>query len=240
MNAILISDDSQVIEMAESSLRLRWPHNQPTVATTATNGLEAAEHDSPDVVLIHPSYTDMTLSETMRKLREISDIPVLVLSDQGDEMEAVSALELGADDYVRLPCELTEVMARVWALLRRASSFQRPEEERTLHSGNLLLNPVSCQVFLGDRQVALTSTEFQLLHLLMKNRGSVVTHHTIETSIWGADADSSCLAKKYVQRLRSKLSDGSQDHRWIMNVHGTGYRFVGPVEALGEIVISSN
>ncbi len=141
MKSILISDDSRVTEMAELSLRLRWPHNKPTVATTATNGLESAENDSPDVVLIHPSYTDMTLSETMRKIREFSDIPVLVLSDQGDEMEAVSALELGADDYVRLPCELPEVMARVWALLRRASSSQRPEEDRPIHSGNLLLNP---------------------------------------------------------------------------------------------------
>ena len=68
MKSILISDDSRITEMAELSLRLRWPHNKPTVATTATSGLESAENDSPDVVLIHPSYTDMTLSETMKPL----------------------------------------------------------------------------------------------------------------------------------------------------------------------------
>ena len=99
---------------------MRWPDLVPMVATRATEGLELVAQESPDMVLLHPSFTDMTLSQAIQELCCFSNVPLIVLGCQGDTMEAVTALTLGADDYVRLPCKLIELTTRVWALLRRA------------------------------------------------------------------------------------------------------------------------
>ncbi len=192
--------------------------------------MELVEQESPDVVLLHPTFSDMSLAEAVQELRRFSNAPLLVLSHQGSETEIVTALELGADDYVRLPCDMTEMMARVWALLRRAGAIARQEGERPLRSGQLLVNPITYEVFLGDQRVVLTSTEFRLLHLLLKNRGIVVSHQTLGRTLWGDQVDSSGLVKKYVQRVRQKLGDTAREPSWIVSIHGMGYRFIGPSE----------
>ncbi len=182
------------------------------------------------MVLLHPTFSDMSLAEAVQELRRFSNVPLLVLGHQGSETEIVTALQLGADDYVRLPCDMTEMMARVWALLRRTGAIARQEEERPLRSGDLLVNPITYEVFLGDRRLVLTSTEFRLLHLLLKNRGIVVSHDTLGRTLWGEEVDSSGLVKKYVQRVRQKLGDTAREPSWIVSIHGMGYRFVGPSE----------
>ena len=113
MKAVFIGADAQTAEMAGLSLRLRWPDSTPLIANDADKGLELVEQESPDVVLLHPSFTDMSLSESIRELRRFSNVPLLVLGLSGGEMEVVTALETGADEYVSLPCDLTELMARV-------------------------------------------------------------------------------------------------------------------------------
>ena len=228
MKVVFIGADPQTAEMAGLSLRLRWPDTAPVVATTAAAGMELVEQVSPEVVLLHPTFSDMSLAEAVQGLRRFSNVPLLVLSHQGSETEVVTALELGADDYVRLPCDLTEMMARVWALLRRIGAIARQEEEKPLRSGQLLVNPITYEVFLGDQRVVLTSTEFRLLHLLLKNRGIVVSHQTLGETLWGDEVDSTGLVKKYVQRVRQKLGDTIHEPHWIVSIHGTGYRFVGP------------
>ena len=94
-------------------------------------------------------------------------------------------------------------------------------------SGALLLNPATYEVLLHGKRMALTSTEFRLLHLLLKNRGTVATHRFLELALWGDRVDSSALVKKYIQRLRRKLGDDPQEPEWIANVYGVGYRFLG-------------
>jgi DNA-binding response OmpR family regulator len=143
-------------------------------------------------------------------------------------MEVITSLELGADDYVRLPCDLTEIMVRIGALLRRVGIHPSADSEGPLSSGRLLINPANYEVFLGDQRISLTSTEFRLLHLLVKNRGTVVAHQTLERALWGEQVDSSRLVKKYVQRLRQKLEDDAREPCWVASVHGVGYRFIGP------------
>ncbi len=228
MQFVFIGNDQQTAEMAGLSIRLRWPNATPIVATTAGEGFEIVEEVSPDMVLLHPSFTDMSLPKAIQELRRFSNVPLLTMGQQASEMEVVTALELGADDYVRLPCELTEMMARIWALLRRVAAKTYHEGERPVRSGEMFINPSTYEVFLGDRQIMLTSTEFRVLYLLVKNRGSVVSHQTLERTIWGDQADSSGLVKKYVQRLRQKLGDTAQDSCWVASVHGVGYRFMGP------------
>ena len=229
MKAAFIGADPRTADLATLAVHLRWPDVTPMVTTTAAEGLEMVERESPDVVLLHPDFTDMTLDNTIRELRRLTDVPVLVLGHQRDEMELVTALELGADDYVRLPCDLTEIMIRIWALLRRFGLRSSPEAEGALSSGRLTINPSTYEVFLADQRVTLTSTEFSLLLLLVRNRGTVVAHQTLERAFWGGQADSSSLVKKYVQRLRRKLGDDAREPSWIASVHGLGYRFIGPL-----------
>ena len=212
---------------------MRWPDSTPLVATTASAGLELVEQESPDVVPLNPTFSDMSLVEAVQTLRRSSNVPLLILGDQASETEIVTALELGADDYIRLPCDMTEMMLRVWVLLRRVG-IARQEEEKPLRSGDLLVNPITYEVFLGDRRLVLTSTEFRLLHLLLKNRGIVLSYQTLGSSLWGDEVDSSGQVKKYVGRVRRKLGDTVEQPRWIVSVHGTGYRFVGPTEDTWE------
>ena len=161
-------------------------------------------------------------------MRNFSNVPLLVLGRQGDEMEVVASLEMGADDYVRLPCDLTELTTRIWALLRRVGAGISYESESPMQSGRLLVNPATYEAFLGDQRVTLTSTEFRLLYLLVKNWGIVLARQTLERTLWGEQVDSSGLVKKYVQRLRHKLGDDAREPFWIASVHGVGYRFIGP------------
>jgi len=228
MKVVYIGVDVRTSEIATLAIHLRWPDVTPQIVTTALEGIEAVERTQPDVVLIHPGFDDLTLSRAIQEIRRFSQVPLLVLGRDGDEMEVITSLELGADDYVRLPCDLPEIMVRIGALLRRVGIRPSNESEGPLNSGSLFINPANYEVFLGDQRISLTSTEFRLLHLLVKNRGTVVAHQTLERALWGDQVDSSRLVKKYVQRLRQKLEDDAREPCWVASVHGVGYRFIGP------------
>lgn len=228
MKVVFIGRDSRTAEIASLSVRLRWPDATLCHADSSGRGLELVEQDWPDMVLLQPDGSDVPLAAAIHDLRAFSNVPLLVLGHQGDEMEAISSLELGADDYVRLPCDLTELTTRIWALLRRAGTATSYESEGPTVSGRLLINPASYEAFLGPQRLALTTTEFRLLHLLVKNWGIVVSRQTLERTLWRDQTDSYDLVKKYIQRLRHKLGDDAREPFWIASVHGVGYRFVGP------------
>jgi len=105
---------------------LRWPDAVLKCAGNAKEGLELVEQEWPNIVLLHPTPQETPLSEVIQELRSFSNVPLMVLGNKGNDMEVVTSLELGADDYVRLPCDLTELTTRIWALLRRASGTATP------------------------------------------------------------------------------------------------------------------
>jgi two-component system KDP operon response regulator KdpE len=234
MKVVYIGVDVRTSEIATLAIHLRWPNVTPQIITSANDGIEAVEQTQPDVVLLHPDFEDLTLNAAIQEIRRFSQVPLLVLGRDGDEMEVITSLELGADDYVRLPCDLTEIMVRIGALLRRTGIHPSADSEGPLSSGRLFINPANYEVFLGEQRISLTSTEFRLLHLLVKNRGTVVAHQTLERALWGEQVDSSRLVKKYVQRLRQKLEDDAREPCWVASVHGVGYRFIGPPPSATE------
>jgi DNA-binding response OmpR family regulator len=239
LNVVYIGADARTAEIALLATHLRWPEVTPLVAATAGEGLELVEQELPDLVLLCPDFTDLAMSTAIRELRYFTNAPLLLLGYRGDEMEVGTSLESGADDYVRMPCDLTELMVRVWVLLRRAGVPSPHRHEEPLSSGPLFINPATYEVFLGGQPVTLTSTEFRLLHLLIKNRGAVVTRHTLEQTLWREPVDGHGLIKKYVQRLRRKLGDDAREPTWISSVHGVGYRFIGPGSTHVEVGITS-
>jgi len=234
MKAVFIGVNDRTWDIASLALRLRWPDSTMLRAATAGRGLELVELEWPDMVLMHPDFTDIPHGQAIQDLRRFSNVPMMVLGHQGDEMEAITSLELGADDYVRLPCDLTELTTRIWALLRRSGQGASYESEGPLVSGRLLVNPGTYEAFMGGERLALTNTEFRLLHLMVKNWGIVMSRGNLERTLWGDQADSYGLVKKYVQRLRQKLGDDAREPYWIASVHGVGYRFIGPTPSTIE------
>lgn len=173
--AVFIGADPQVAEIVRLGICLRWPNVTPMVATTGTGGLELVKEESPDLVILRPDFPDKSLTEVIRELREFSDVPLVVVNHQSNELESATALEAGADEYIQLPCELSELTFKVWSLMRRTEGRNAGEDEEPLIGGDLKVNPSTHEVFIGGREVSLTPAEFQLTQLLVKNKGAVVS-----------------------------------------------------------------
>ena len=199
IKVLIIGADPQTGEVIGLSIGRRWPDAKSWVRTTAADGLEMVEQTSPDVVLLYSGLPDMALAEAIRGLRRISNAPLLVLGRQGGETEVVTALQRGADDYVKLPCGTTELMARISCLLRRAGSIVLQEEEKLLLSSSMVLNPATYEVVMGDRRVMLTSTEFRLLNRLLSNSFAAEFHERLENKTKGEQEERSGPLEEYAQ-----------------------------------------
>ena len=201
----------------------------PTVATTGARGLELVREESPDLVLLKPDLPDRTLPEIIRELRSFSDVPLVVLNHQSNGLEPVTALEAGADEYIQLPCELSEITFKVWSLMRRTEG-KAAKGGGLLTDGGVTVDPSTHEVHLGDRKVSLTPAEFQLAHLLVKSKGAVVSRSEIEKELAKAGLGASGSVKQHIMRLRRKFDDDAKDPKWFANVPGVGYRFIGGSE----------
>lgn len=145
------------------AFRLRWPDATSLVAAYGSGGLKLIEQESPDIGLIHPDFTDMTLTHLIKEFQSFTNLPLIVMGYRADEMEVVTSLEMGADDYVRLPCDLTELMVRIWALLRRAEmKSNQADGTGRLTCGPLSINSSTYEVILHEQRIILSSTEFHL------------------------------------------------------------------------------
>lgn len=225
MKVLFFSQDGDIVEQLGLALRLRWPDLKPLIASEGHVGLEVIEREEPDISIICGNLTDITVWETIKEIRRFSDVPIIVALEGENEMDVVKALEQGADDFIRLPCNLTEFMARAVALLRRVGLTKQRSDESPIRCGELLINPATYEVFLGQSRLVLTPTEFKLLYLLAKNRHVTLTQEFIQRVIWSEDIEAGEALKKYIQRLRKKLGDDARNPIWIKTVHGVGYRF---------------
>ena len=228
--ALFIGADPQVAEIVRLGICLRWPQVIPTVATTGTRGLELIREESPDLVLLKPDLPDKSLPEVIRELREFSDVPLVVLNHQSNELEPVTALEAGADEYIQLPCELSEITFKIWSLMRRTEGRKAGETGELLISGDVRVDPSTHEVYLQGRKVSLTPAEFQLTYLLVKNNGAVVSRAEIEKALAKAGFGAAGSVKQHIMRLRRKFGDNAKNPLWFANVPGVGYRFIGGSE----------
>lgn len=225
MKVLFFCQDGAKAEQLVLALRLRWPDLRPLIASQGHIGLEVIEREEPELAIICENLQDMGVWTIIKETRRFSDLPIMVAIEGESELEVVKALELGADDFIRLPCNLMEVMARAVALIRRVGLTKQRSDESPIRCGELLINPGTYEVFLGDSRLVLTPTEFKLLYLLAKNRHVTLTQEFIQRIIWADDIEAGEALKKYVQRLRKKLGDDARNPIWIKTVHGVGYRF---------------
>lgn len=186
--------------------------------------LETLRAKPPDLILLDlmlPGLDGLELCRMLKRDPSTSEVPIVMLTAKGDEVDRIVGLELGADDYVAKPFSPREVVLRVKAVLRRATESREPQEE--IRAGTLRLDVPGHRLFVGDEEVALTATEFRLLHMLMERAGRVLTREVLLTDGWGyaEDVDSRTV-DTHVRRLRHKL--GPEAER-IETVIGVGYRF---------------
>lgn len=235
MKTLFIGGDPRIADLITAGLRIRWPEAVLIIAETATMGLTLLERERPALLILKPDFTDMTLAMAVKEVRLFSSIPMLVLDENDNKLDAVMSLEFGADDYMRLPCDLIEITSKIGALLRRTRGTSSFMAQAAMVSGPLLLRPATAEAMMDNKLLKLTDTEFSLLYLLMKNHGMVVTHQSISREIWSDQVDCSGVIKTYVQRIRRKLGDSGKQPTWILSVKGLGYRFIGPSPTIPRV-----
>jgi DNA-binding response OmpR family regulator len=188
-------------------------------------GIRALKADPPDIVILDVMLPDMDGFAVCRKVRESSRIPIIMLTARGDVTDRIVGLELGADDYVPKPFEPRELMARMQAVLRRAAGAG-PEDR--IRVGPLEVNWTTSSVHLDGQVVSLTSAEFELLGLLMRNRGRVLSRDRIIDQTRGIDWDAYDRSiDVLISRVRQKLGDDPRQPVFIRTVRGLGYSFIG-------------
>ena len=215
MSKVLIVDDDAHIR---ASLRrtLAFEGYQVREADDGTGALEAALDELPDLVILDVMLPGIDGVEVCRRLREVNDVPILMLTAREGTSSQVEGLDAGADDYLVKPFVKDELLARIRALLRRRS----PDGPRTYQVSDLVLDDRSHTVFRGERLVELTPREFELLRFLMRHPGEVIPHSRLLAAIWGYQ-DSRVL-DVYVRYVRTKL-EAAGERRLVHTVRGVGY-----------------
>ena len=220
---VLVCDDEPHIVRALQAV-LREAGFETLPAYTAAEALDVASLRPPDAAIIDLVLPDETGIDVCRRLREWSEMPIIVLSAVGEEDQKVRALEAGADDYVTKPFGPRELVARLQAVLRRAGSAP---DEPTITVDGLEVDLAARVVRRAGEEVHLTPIEFDLLRVLVRNRGRLLTHRALLTEVWGpAYADDTQTLRTHIARLRRKLEPaGDRGPRYIRTDPGIGYRF---------------
>ena len=194
-------------------------------AAAGREALSLAASHRPDLMVLDLGLPELSGFEVLERLREWSDLPVLVLTVQDEEDDKVRALDLGADDYVTKPFGLPEFLARVRAALRRAARGK--DSEALFTAGDLEVDREAHQVRVAGEEVHLTATEYALLLVLVRHAGRVVTHRTLLREVWGPNATEQVqYLRVYLRQIRRKLRAGSEGAEIIATEPGVGYRLL--------------
>jgi two-component system, OmpR family, response regulator RegX3 len=208
---------------------------ESAVARTAEEGISLAGDVRPDLVLLDVMLPDGSGYDVCRELRRGSDVPIIMLTARGEETDRIVGLEVGADDYVLKPFSARELVARIRAVLRRARASEPPAAEETLAVGEVCLDPARHEVTCAGITVDLTRKEFDVLRLLMRNAGAVVSRERLIEDVWDVNwFGPTKTLDVHVSALRRKLGDDPAAPRYVHTVRGVGFRFAAPSELAPE------
>ena len=220
---LLIEDEPQMCRFLRITLQ---SHGYRLVeAAAGQEGLMEAATRNPDIVLLDLGLPDLDGIEVVGRLREWSEVPIVVLSAREQEQDKIKALDAGADDYLTKPFGAGELLARIRVALRHKSIQQAGQRDSAFVLDNLRVDLVKRAVFLNDREVHLTPIEYRLLAVLIKYAGRVITHSQLLKEVWGpAYATQTQYLRVYMAQLRHKLETDPARPRFFMNEPGVGYR----------------
>ncbi|MBX3083132.1 MAG: response regulator transcription factor [Anaerolineae bacterium] len=222
---LVIDDEETTVQLITMLLERRG--YEVIKAYRAEDGLRKAYRTHPDLVLLDIMMPDMDGWELCRRLRELSDVPIIFLTARTEVKDVVRGLELGADDYVVKPYDNDELVARIKAHLRRAPT-PPVSEELVFDGGEFRINFMNREVRVHNKQVHLTPKEFNLLGVLVRNSGRVITRSELVKEAWGPEyGDAIDSLKLYVHYLRQKIENDPNRPDYILTSRGVGYRFAG-------------
>jgi DNA-binding response OmpR family regulator len=223
---LVVDDEPRMIGFIRMNLELEG--YQVLEAHTGLEALEVIRTQLPDLVLLDVMMPELDGFETLRMLREFSNIPVIMLTAKGEEDDKVYGLELGADDYVTKPFGSRELSSRVRAVLRRADMPSAAPEEAILKiDDRLSVDFNRREVIVNGEHIKLRPTEYRLLYHLIENAGWTVEHKQLLAKVWGYEyRDETHYVRLYVNYLREKIEEDPSNPKYILTERGIGYRFV--------------
>jgi two-component system KDP operon response regulator KdpE len=230
MKVLFVGDSEELLQAMSIILRVRWRELHLIHAIEARQATQLIHKEQPDIVMLQVDAASPDDFDLIGQIRSFSEVPLIALSQSKDVMDKVRALEMGADDWIP-PSSPMEYIAKVNAILRRCSPLGDGYTASYL-CGKLSINYATHDVYVDGTLVRLTPIEYRILHQLVRNEGSVVSHTNLLNRVWGPHygADPEFL-KKYIYRLRSKIEEDPADPKIICTRRGVGYIFITPSDS---------
>src|SRR4030043_2232222 len=220
---LLIEDEPQMLRLLRIILQSQG--SGVVESPTGQEGLMQAATRAPDIILLDLGLPDIDGLEVTRRLREWSDIPIIVLSAREQEQDKIKALDAGADDYLTKPFGAGELLARIRVAIRHRAIREAGQQELVFILDNLRVDLARRQVFLNEKEVHLTPIEYKLLTVLIKNAGKVLTHRQLLKEVWGPSyLTETQYLRVYMTQLRHKLEADPARPVFLINEPGVGYR----------------
>lgn len=221
---LVVDDEPRIVEAVGMNLELEGYQ-----VSSASNGYEALQKltkDLPDLVILDVMMPEVDGFETLRKIREVSTVPVIMLTVRGEEIDKVKGLDLGADDYITKPFNPKELVLRIRAVLRRVEMPSPVPKTEIRVDDNLSIDFSRCKVIIKGKEVHLRPTEYRLLYHLVSNAGQVLTHETLLRRVWGYEyREEDHYLWLYITYLRRKIEEDPKHPKYILSERGIGYRF---------------
>jgi DNA-binding response OmpR family regulator len=223
---ILVVDDEKLI-VKGIRFSLEQDGMEVDCAYDGEEALQAAKQTEYDVVLLDVMLPKLTGFEVCQQIREFSNMPIIMLTAKGDDMDKILGLEYGADDYITKPFNILEVKARIKAIIRRSSQKEKKgEDKKWLVSREMKVDCESRRVYISEKEVNLTAKEFDLLEILMNNPDKVYSRENLLKTVWGADYPGDArTVDVHIRRLREKIEKNPSEPVYIHTKWGVGYYF---------------
>ncbi len=221
---VLVVDDEKLI-VKGIRFSLEQDEMKVDVAYDGEEALEKAKSQTYDIILLDLMLPKINGLEVCQQIREFSQVPIIMLTAKGEDMDKIMGLEYGADDYITKPFNILEVKARMKAILRRVSGKEKTRDE-ILEAGKLKLNRHDKRVYINEAEINLTTKEYDLLELLVLNQNRVYGREELLRLVWGADYPGDVrTVDVHVRRLREKIEENPSDPGFVHTKWGTGYFF---------------
>lgn len=226
MHVLVVDDEQSILDIIEAYLRKE--NHSVSRAETGHRALQIAENEPIDFLILDIMLPDLSGWEVCQKVRETSNVPIILLTAKSTEQDVLKGLKMGADDYIKKPFSPKELIARMEAVYRR-SGFKRESENRlSFNHNHLIIYPERLEVEVDGKQADLTHTEFQLLHLMAEHPKQAFTREHLLESVKGLEASAmDRVIDSHIKNLRAKIEADPKRPTYILTVHGVGYRFGG-------------
>jgi DNA-binding response OmpR family regulator len=224
ITVLVVDDEPRLVDVVRMNLEVEG--YRVIEASTGYEALDRLKQDLPDLVILDVMMPEMDGFETLRRIREVSNVPVIMLTVRQEESDRIRGLEIGADDYLTKPFSPRELQSRIRALLRRTFMPAPARKTRLVVDKDLTIDFNKHEVWVRGQKVTLRPTEYRLLYHLVNNAGRLMTHETLLSKVWGHEyRDESHYLRLYITYLRQKLERDPAHPRYILTERGVGYRF---------------